>query len=67
MLAGHLGRPPDAGLWRRCRAMNAAAALRKTLWSMVSETHSELDFDCAASTASNLSTYRAAFAAFENS
>lgn len=67
MLASYFGRAPDAGLWRRYRAMKAAAALRETLWSMVSETHSELDFDYAAYTASNLSTYRAAFAAFENS
>lgn len=67
MLGSYFDRAPDAGLWRRYRAMKAAAALRETLWSMVSETHSELDFDYAAYTASNLSTYRAAFAAFENS
>lgn len=67
MLGSYFDRAPDAGLWRRYRVMKAAAALRETLWSMVSETHSELDFDYAAYTASNLSTYRAAFAAFENS
>ena len=42
--------------------MKAAAALRETLWSMVSEIHSELDFDYAAYTASNLATYRASLA-----
>ena len=31
------------------------------MWSMVSEIHSQLDFDYAAYTASNLATYRAAF------
>jgi len=67
MLHNYFGSTPDAGLWRGYRAMKAAAALRETLWSMVSETHSELDFNYAAYTASNLSTYRAAFAAFENS
>lgn len=67
MLGSYFDRAPDPGLWRRYRAMKAAAALRETLWSMVSEAHSELDFDYAAYTASNLSTYRAAFAAFENS
>ncbi len=45
--------------------MKAAAALREALWSMVSEIYSEIDFDYAAYTAQNLSTYRAAFAAFE--
>ena len=53
----------DAGLWRRYRAMKAAAALRETMWSMVSEIHSELSFDYAAYTEANLATYRAALAA----
>jgi thiamine kinase-like enzyme len=57
----------DAVLWRRYLAMKAAAALRETLWSMVSETHSSLDFDYASYTATNLATYRAAFAAFAES
>ena len=54
----------DAGLWRRYLAMKAAAALRETMWSMVSEIHSDLDFDYAAYTAANLSTYRSALDAF---
>lgn len=56
----------DAGLWRRYLAMKAAAALRETLWSMVSELHSELDFDYAAYTATNLSTYRMALDALRH-
>jgi hypothetical protein len=44
--------------------MKAAAALREAMWSMVSEIHSELDFDYAAYTASTLTTYRASFDAF---
>lgn len=67
MLAAYFGRDPDPGLWRRYRAMKAASALRETLWSMVSELHSDLDFDFAAYTAINLDTYRAALAAFEDS
>ncbi len=67
MLQAYFGRVPDAALWRRYRAMKAASALRETLWSMVSEIHSELDFDFAAYTATNLTTYRAALAAFEES
>ena len=65
VLASYFGRDPDAGLWRAYRAMKAAAALRETMWSMVSELHSELDFDFAGYTAGNLETYRAALAAFE--
>ena len=59
VLARYFNRPPDADLWRRYFAMKAASALRETLWSMVSEIHSELDFDYAAYTAANLATYRA--------
>lgn len=66
MLAAYFDRSPDAELWRKYKAMKAAAALRETLWSMVSEVYSEIDFDFAAYTARNLSTYQAAFAAFEN-
>lgn len=66
MLTRYYNRAPDAELWRKYKAMKAAAALRETLWSMVSEIHSQIDFDYAAYTAGNLSTYRAAYAAFEN-
>jgi thiamine kinase-like enzyme len=67
MLGAYFGRAPDCDLWHKYKAMKAAAALRETLWSMVSEIYSEIDFDYATYTAQNLSTYRAAFAAFENS
>jgi thiamine kinase-like enzyme len=50
---------PD--LPRRYRAMKSAAALRETLWSMVSELHSELDFDFAKYTKTNLATYQTAY------
>lgn len=65
VLERYYRRAPDAGLLGRYRAMKAAAALRETLWSMVSEIHSDLDFDFAAYTATNLETFRAAMAAFE--
>lgn len=64
MLACYFGQSPDGALLRRYHAMKAAAALRETLWSMVSETHSTLDFDYAAYTTANLSTYRGALDAF---
>lgn len=65
MLATYFERVPDALLWRRYRAMKAAAALRETLWSMVSERHSELDFDFSDYSRKNLATFRAAFADFQ--
>jgi thiamine kinase-like enzyme len=57
-------RPVDDGLRRRAAAMTAAAALRETMWSMVSEIHSRLAFDYAAYTAENLRRYEAAYARF---
>ena len=57
----------DHDLWRRYLAMKAAAALRETMWSMVSEIHSELNFDYAGYTAANLSTYRKALNVFRQS
>lgn len=65
-LATYYNRPPDAALWRRYRAMKAASALREAMWSMVQELHSTLDFDYPAYTAANLETYRAAYAAFQD-
>ncbi len=65
ILTGYFDRSPDEHLWHRYRAMKAAAALRETMWSMVSELHSELQFDYRAYTRSNLATFHAAYAAFQ--
>ncbi|MDP3195769.1 choline kinase family protein [Tabrizicola sp.] len=62
LLRAYFGAPPDADLWRRYRAMKAAAALREAMWSMVQEIHSKLDFDYRAYTADYLDTYRQALA-----
>ena len=64
LLKLYFGQSPDADLLRRYDAMKCASLLRETMWSMVSEIHSELDFDYAEYTAENLARYRAAFAAF---
>ena len=45
--------------------MTAASLLRETMWSMVSELHSALDFDYAAYTAENRARFDAACAAFQ--
>ena len=48
MLATYYGRAPDAVLMKSYTAMKCASLLRETLWGMVSEITSHLDFDYAA-------------------
>jgi len=43
--------------WRRYSAMKCASLLRETMWSMVSEVHSDLDFDYKAYTADNMARF----------
>jgi len=64
MLAAYFGRAPDAALRLRLRAMICASLLRETLWSMVSELHSTVDFDYAAYTRVNLEKFEHAYADF---
>ena len=61
----YFGKPVDDRLRRRAAAMTAASLLRETMWSMVSELHSTLDFDYAAYTAENLRRFEAAYAAYQ--
>jgi thiamine kinase-like enzyme len=51
----------DALLERRFAAMKCASLLRETMWSMVSELHSTIQFDYAAYTNDNLARFRRAF------
>jgi len=44
--------------------MKCASLLRESLWSMVSELHSRLDFDYAAYTAQNLARFERAYQEF---
>jgi len=64
LLESYYGRVVDRELKRRFAAMNAASLLRETMWSMVSEIHSKLDFDYVAYTAMNLARFESALAAF---
>jgi len=57
LLATYFGRAPDEALWRRYGAMKCASLLRETMWSMVSEIHSTLDFDFPEYTAKNLDRF----------
>ncbi|SLN75508.1 phosphotransferase [Ruegeria meonggei] len=53
-------------LRHRYTAMKCASLLRETMWSMVSEITSDIDFDYAAYTAENLARFRAALSDFNN-
>jgi thiamine kinase-like enzyme len=51
-------------LRRRLAAMKCVSLLRETLWSIVSEIHSTLDFDYEEYTAKNISRLKNAYDAF---
>jgi thiamine kinase-like enzyme len=61
----YFGKPVDDDLRRRAAAMTAASLLRETMWSMVSEIHSTVDFDYGAYTAENLRRFEAAYATYQ--
>lgn len=64
LLEAYFDRPVTDELRRRYTAMKCASLLRETMWSMVSEIHSDLDFDYAAYTAENLKRFETALAKF---
>jgi thiamine kinase-like enzyme len=64
LLSLYFGAPPDSGLMRRYAAIKCASALRETMWSMVQETHSTLDFDYVQYTDENLARFERAYADF---
>ena len=66
LLETYYNHPLKDALWRRYSAMKAASLLRETLWSMVSEQASSIDFDYGAYTADNLAAYRAAYVQFQS-
>jgi thiamine kinase-like enzyme len=66
VVSTYFGRSVDDALRRRAAAMTAASLLRETLWAMVSEIHSTVDFDYAAYTAENLARFEAAYARYQS-
>jgi thiamine kinase-like enzyme len=64
MLTRYYGHPPDTALWRSYGAMKCASLLRETMWSMISEQTSTLDFDYGDYTDKNLDRFRDALAGF---
>jgi len=65
LLTAYRGTPPDAAYIRRFTAMKCASLLRETMWSMVSEIHSTIDFDFAAYSVENLARFERTVSAFE--
>ena len=57
LLEAYFGAAAGDRVWRAYAAMKCASLLRETLWSMVSEIHSTLDFDYAAYTVENLARF----------
>ena len=64
LLEAYYDKPITDQLRHRYMAMKCASLLRETMWSMVSEIHSKIDFDFAKYTLENLAKYEAAFAVF---
>ena len=54
----------DDGIWRRFQAMKCASLLRETMWSMVSEIHSKIEFDYATYSDENLAKFERAYNEF---
>lgn len=64
LLGAYFGDQPDADLRRAFEAMKCASLLREAMWSMVSEIHSDIDFDYVQYTNENLERFEQAYQAF---
>jgi thiamine kinase-like enzyme len=64
LLTTYFGRAPDQRLLVSYDAMKCASLLRETMWSMVSEITSKIDFDYAAYTTDYLDRFARAMSAF---
>ncbi len=65
VLETYFHQPVTDVLRRRLAAMKCASLLRETLWSIVSEIHSALDFDYVDYTQKNLTRFDNAYEAFQ--
>ncbi len=61
LLQRYYGSAPDSELLKKYSAMKCASLLREALWSMVSEIHSNIDFDYAGYTRDNLTLFDTAW------
>jgi len=61
LLENYFEKPANTEFLHRYAAMKCASLLRETMWSMVSEISSDIDFDYAAYTAENLARFRTTY------
>lgn len=66
MLESYFETPLTQQLEHQYHAMKCASLLRETMWSMISEIHSEIDFDYAVYTDKNLTRFKAALSDFQS-
>ncbi len=64
LLEHYFEAPVAEELWRRYTAMKCASLLRESLWSLVSEIHSTIDFDFVAYSEENLTRFETALQHF---
>jgi thiamine kinase-like enzyme len=64
LLERYFERPVDETLRRSYTAMKCASLLRESLWSLVSELHSSLDFDYVAYSDANLARFERSWNTF---
>lgn len=67
MLENYFENPVNDSLLRQYQAMKCASLLRETMWSMVSEIHSQIDFDFVNYSMENLTAFQRAYQLFKNS
>lgn len=66
LLENYFEAPLTDDLHHRYHAMKCASLLRETMWSMVSEIHSDIDFDYADYTDKNMSRFETALSDFKS-
>jgi len=66
MLESYFETPLTQQLAHQYHAMKCASLLRETMWSMISEIHSKIDFDYAVYTDKNLTRFKAALSDFQS-
>ncbi|WP_169543989.1 choline kinase family protein [Sneathiella aquimaris] len=64
LLENYFEKTVTSELLHQYQAMKCASLLRETLWSMVSEIHSNIDFDYASYSQENLTSFRKAYDVF---
>ncbi len=65
LLENYYQQKHDDGLWKRYSAMKCASLLREAMWSMISELHSEIEFDFLAYTNEYLGRFDRAYEDFK--